>query len=68
VLDLERMEWVIKRQPLLIHMVKGTTTDTCKAFSEARKALIEPYFLILNQENDFEEYYIDKNLKVYKPK
>jgi hypothetical protein len=66
VVDLQKMEWVIKPQSLPIIRIKGTTTAACKKDTEDRKDMIDVYFLV--SERGKEPYYIDRNMKAYKPK
>lgn len=67
ILDIEALQWVIKPQPLMISGVSFTFSGECEPYSYqySRNRILDPYFLIRKGDN---AYYMDRNLKVYKPK
>jgi hypothetical protein len=65
ILDYEKMEWLIKPQPLKITAIYATHTAGCKEDTNNRSKLVELYFFV--QEGNA-GYYIDKNLNAFKPK
>jgi len=68
VIDLLKMQWVIKPQPLYIQRADGTSKAGCKKYADRREDMIDVYFLVNDKGADPAEYYIDRNMKVYKPK
>lgn len=68
VIDLQKMEWVIKPQPLFIQRIYGTTNAACKNYTSKRKDMIDVYFRVIKAGAEPDEYYIDRKMRVYKPK
>jgi hypothetical protein len=68
VVDIQKMEWVIKPQRLYIRGADGTTKAACKKYTGEREDMIDVYFMVYDKGADPEEYYIDRNMKAYKPK
>ncbi|MFN7117565.1 MAG: tetratricopeptide repeat protein [Saprospiraceae bacterium] len=67
VIDLTKMEWVIKPTKSLIVNIDYTYNGDCNNIPyEHRDKVIDFYFLI--KDKDQEEYYIGTNNEVYKPK
>jgi hypothetical protein len=63
VLDKKNMTWVIRPQSLPIQAIGYSYHDSCQ--TPSAKNAIELYFLIRDGSN---AYYIDKNMKAYKPR
>ena len=68
IIDLRTMEWVIKPQPLVIQSLNGTTKAPCKKYTDKREDLIDVYFLVYDRNANPDVYYIDREMKVYKPR
>lgn len=64
VLDQERMEWLIKPQPLEIVDMDYPGKDICDS-DVIKRGDVEVYLRVMDGN---EQYYIDKDLKAYRPK
>lgn len=65
ILDTQKMEWVIKPQQLNIISIAATHNRGCNSYPNDRSELLDLYFLISDKGD---RYFMDRNMKVYRPK